>query len=158
MVEIFFKELKQHLKIKSFIGLNENAMWIQIWTAMITILLLRIMKERAEFPWNLSNLVAFLRINLFVKIDLLRWLNKPFWLDNEIKSQLKQLGLFSRGDWFCLCFFYFSFTAYSFFFPSSHFILDSSETDTKRDYIILGYKDIRPLFLIFKPNIYISFK
>ena len=98
MVEIFFKELKQHLKIKSFIGLNENAMWIQIWTAMITILLLRIMKEKAQFPWNLSNLVAFLRINLFVKIDLQLWLNKPFWSDNEIKSQLEQLELFNRGD------------------------------------------------------------
>jgi len=43
-VEIFFKELKQHLKIKSFIGTNENAMWIQIWTAMITMLLLRYMR------------------------------------------------------------------------------------------------------------------
>jgi len=36
MIEIFFKELKQHLKIKSFIGTNENAMWIQVWTALIT--------------------------------------------------------------------------------------------------------------------------
>jgi IS4 transposase len=38
MIEIFFKELKSHLKIKSFIGTNENAMWIQIWTALITLL------------------------------------------------------------------------------------------------------------------------
>ncbi len=36
-IEIFFKELKNHLKIKTFIGTNENAMWIQIWTALITL-------------------------------------------------------------------------------------------------------------------------
>jgi IS4 transposase len=59
MVEIFFKELKQHLKIKSFIGTNENAMWIQIWTALITLLLLRYLKELANFNWSLSNLIAF---------------------------------------------------------------------------------------------------
>jgi len=41
-IEILFKELKQHLKIKSFIGTNENAMFIQIWTALITLLLLNI--------------------------------------------------------------------------------------------------------------------
>ena len=82
-IEIFFKELKQHLKIKSFIGTNENAMWIQIWTAMITMLLLRYMREIAKYSWNLSNLVGFIRINLFVKMDLLLWLNKPFWPQNQ---------------------------------------------------------------------------
>lgn len=78
MIEIFFKELKQHLKIKSFIGTSENAMWIQIWTAMITLLLLRYLKEIAKYGWSLSNLIAFLRMNLFVKIDLTQWLDNPF--------------------------------------------------------------------------------
>jgi IS4 transposase len=77
-IEIFFKELKQHLKIKSFIGTNENAMWIQIWTALITMLLLRYLKEKAKYGWNLSNLITFLRINLFVKLDLQEWLDAPF--------------------------------------------------------------------------------
>lgn len=88
MVEIFFKELKQHLKIKSFIGTNENAMWIQIWTALITLLLLRYLKELATYDWSLSNLIAFLRMNLFVKIILIDWLNNPFIPreDNSIKS------------------------------------------------------------------------
>ena len=63
-IEIFFKELKSHLKIKSFIGTNENAMFIQIWTALITLLLLKHLKENAEYPWALSNLIAFLRMNL----------------------------------------------------------------------------------------------
>jgi IS4 transposase len=78
MVEIFFKELKQHLKIKSFIGINENAMRIQIWTALITLLLLRYLKEIAKYGWSLSNLLAFLRMNLFVKITLIDWLDNPF--------------------------------------------------------------------------------
>ena len=90
-IEIFFKELKQYLKIKSFIGTNENAMWIQIWTAMITMLLLRYMREIAKYSWNLSNLVGFIRINLFVKMDLLLWLNKPFWPQNQQESRQELL-------------------------------------------------------------------
>lgn len=93
-IEIFFKELKQNLKIKSFIGTNENAMWIQIWTAMITMLLLRYMKEKAKYVWNLSNLIAFIRINLFVKMDLQLWLDKPFWPQNEELRKEEQLNLF----------------------------------------------------------------
>ncbi|MEZ4908589.1 MAG: IS4 family transposase [Saprospiraceae bacterium] len=77
-IEIFFREVKQLLHIKSFIGTSENAVLIQIWTAMITILILKFLKAIAKYSWHLSNLVAFLRINLFVKIDLAHWLNKPF--------------------------------------------------------------------------------
>lgn len=77
-VEIFFREIKQLLHIKSFIGTSENAVMIQIWTALITILLLKFLKNLAKYGWQLSNLVAFIRLNLFVKIDLHRWLNKPF--------------------------------------------------------------------------------
>jgi IS4 transposase len=49
-IEIFFKQLKNHLKIKSFIGTNENAIWIQIWTALITLLILKFLKEIAKYP------------------------------------------------------------------------------------------------------------
>jgi len=45
------------------------------WTALITILIL---KAIAKFSWHLSNLVAFIRLNLFVKINLQQWLDKPF--------------------------------------------------------------------------------
>ncbi len=94
MIEIFFKELKQHLKIKSFIGTNENAMWIQIWTALITLLLLRYMKETAKYGWSLSNLIAFLRMNLFVKILLLEWLNNPFKPREDFSLNFMQQELF----------------------------------------------------------------
>ena len=77
-VEIFFRDIKQLLHIKSFIGTSENAVMIQIWTALITILILKALKAMAKFNWHLSNLVAFIRLNIFVKIDLESWLNKPF--------------------------------------------------------------------------------
>ncbi len=93
-IGIFFKELKQHLKINSFIATSENAMWIQIWIALITILLLKYLKEKAQFNWNLSNLINFLRINLFVKTDLKYWLNKRFWHQDEEIRQNGQLTFY----------------------------------------------------------------
>jgi hypothetical protein len=78
-IEIFFRDIKQLLNIKSFIGTSENAVLIQIWTALITILILKYLKALAKYNWYLSNLVAFLRINLFVKIELQKWLDEPFW-------------------------------------------------------------------------------
>lgn len=77
-VEIFFREIKQLLHIKSFIGTSENAVMIQIWTALITILVLKALKAMAKHNWYLSNLVAFIRLNLFVKVDLQKWLDHPF--------------------------------------------------------------------------------
>jgi hypothetical protein len=87
-IEIFFREIKQLLHIKSFIGTTQNAVMIQIWTALITIVMLKFLKELAKYGWQLSNLVAFLRLNLFVKIDLHRWLDKPFeHPPNRLKNQ-----------------------------------------------------------------------
>lgn len=77
-VEIFFRDIKQQLHIKSFIGTSENAVMIQIWTALITILILKALKTQAKYGWYLSNLVAFIRLNLFVKVDLHSWLDNPF--------------------------------------------------------------------------------
>ena len=91
-IEIFFREIKQLLHIKSFIGTTENAVMIQIWTAMITILILKVLKEIAKFGWQLSNLVAFIRLNLFVKIDLQKWLDKPFE-DAPIIVEIEQQGV-----------------------------------------------------------------
>ena len=92
-IEIFFKEIKQLLKIKSFIGTSENAVMIQVWTAMITILLLKFLKAIAKYSWHLSNLVSFLRLNLFVKISLQKWLDEPFEKDVG-NARENQLSLF----------------------------------------------------------------
>lgn len=77
-IEIFFREIKQLLHIKSFIGTSENAVKIQIWSAMICILMLKYLKAISKYPWHLSNLVGFIRLNTFVKIDLQTWLDNPF--------------------------------------------------------------------------------
>jgi len=77
-IEIFFKALKQNLKIKTFVGTSANAVKIQIWTALIAILILRFLQLRSQFNWSLSNLVALLRMNLFTHRDLWAWVNKPF--------------------------------------------------------------------------------
>ena len=77
-IEIFFKILKQNLKIKTFVGTSANAVKIQIWTALIAILILRYLQLLSKFRWSLSNLVALLRMNLFTHRDLWSWLDQPF--------------------------------------------------------------------------------
>lgn len=77
-IEIFFKYLKQYLKIKTFVGTSPNAVKIQIWTALIAMLMLRHLQLAARFAWSLSNLLALLRMNLFTHRDLWAWLNQPF--------------------------------------------------------------------------------
>lgn len=96
-VEIFFRYIKQLLHIKSFVGTSENAVMIQIWTALITILILKALKAMAEYGWHLSNLVAFIRLNLFVKIDLQTWLDKPFEERNKDPVGNPMQGGFSEN-------------------------------------------------------------
>ena len=93
-IEIFFRDIKQLLHIKTFIGTSKNAVMIQIWTALIIILLLKVMKATAKLGWNLSNLVAFIRLNKFVKIELQKWLDKPF--EDPVKPPEKS----QQGDLF----------------------------------------------------------
>lgn len=76
-IEVFFKHLKQLFRVKSFVGTSPNAVRIQMWCSMISILLLNYLKAKAKYKWHLSNLISFLRMNLFVKIDLWKWLDKP---------------------------------------------------------------------------------
>lgn len=77
-IELFFKLLKQQLKIKTFVGTTANAVRIQIWTALIAVLVVRYLQFRSKIHWAVSNLVALLRWNLFSYRDLWQWLNKPF--------------------------------------------------------------------------------
>ena len=77
-IELFFKALKQNLKVKTFVGTSENALYIQIWTALITILLIKFLQFKSTLGWSLSNLVALLRWNLFTYRDLWEWINSPF--------------------------------------------------------------------------------
>ena len=77
-IEVFFKLIKQNLRIKSFIGSSANAVWTQIWTAMIAMLLIKFLQLKSKAAWSFSNLAYFLRMNLLVYRDLWEWLDDPF--------------------------------------------------------------------------------
>jgi hypothetical protein len=77
-IELFFKALKQNLKIKTFVGTSYNAVQIQLWTALICILLLKYLQFLSKCNWHLSNLVALLRLNLFTYRDLWKWISDPY--------------------------------------------------------------------------------
>ena len=77
-IELFFKALKQNLKVKSFVGTSRNALLIQIWTALIAMLLLKWLHHLSQAKWSFSNLASMLRLNLFTYRDLRRWLENPF--------------------------------------------------------------------------------
>ncbi len=89
-VELFFKALKQTLKIKTFVGTSANAVKTQVWTALIAMLVLKYLQLKSKFSWSLSNLAALLRQQLFFYRDLWAWLDDPFqappalagWHDN----------------------------------------------------------------------------
>jgi hypothetical protein len=92
-IELFFKALKQNLRVKTFVGTSENALQMQIWTALIAMLLIKYLQLRASFAWSLSNLVALLRQQLFVYRDLWNWIDNPFQPPPQVASALEQLQL-----------------------------------------------------------------
>src|SRR5258706_60811 len=73
-VELFFKALKQTLKIKTFVGTSANAVRTQVWTALIAMLVLKYLQLKSTFSWSLSTLAALLRQQLFFYRDLSAWL------------------------------------------------------------------------------------
>jgi hypothetical protein len=77
-IELFFKALKQNLKVKTFVGTSDNALRIQIWTALTALLLLKWMHHLSKANWSLSNLASMLRMNLFTYRDLRKWIDDPF--------------------------------------------------------------------------------
>jgi hypothetical protein len=77
-VELFFKALKQTLKVKTFVGTSANAVKTQVWTALIAMLVLKYLQLKSKFSWSLSNLAALLRQQLFFYRDLYVWLDDPY--------------------------------------------------------------------------------
>jgi Transposase DDE domain/Domain of unknown function (DUF4372) len=82
-IELFFKVLKQHLRIKSFVGTSLNALQTQIWTALIALLLLKYLQFCSQCDLPLCRLVALLRWNLFTHRELWAWLDNPFEVPPE---------------------------------------------------------------------------
>jgi hypothetical protein len=92
-IELFFKALKQNLRIRTFVGTSCNALQIQIWTALIALLVLKYLQLRARFGWSLSNLAALLRQQLFVYRDLFVWIDQPFQPPPLLDPAAEQLAL-----------------------------------------------------------------
>jgi hypothetical protein len=93
-IELFFKALKQGLKVKTFVGTSENAVQIQIWTALIAMLVLKYLQMKSTFEWSLSNLIALLRQQLSVYRDLWTWLNNPYQAPPQlVAAEQMTLGL-----------------------------------------------------------------
>lgn len=77
-IELFFKTLKQQLKVKSFVGTSRNALLSQLWVALTAYLLLCYLKFKSKFQWSIYTLCLVLPTNLFAKRNLWDWLNAPF--------------------------------------------------------------------------------
>jgi hypothetical protein len=92
-IELFFRALKQSLRVKTFVGTSANALKTQLWTALIAMLLVKYLQLRSTFGWSLSNLVALLRQQLFVYRDLWTWIDDPFQPPPISASLPKQLAL-----------------------------------------------------------------
>lgn len=92
-IELFFKALKQSLRIKTFVGTSANALKTQIWAALIAMLLIKYLQLKATFGWSLSNLVALLRQQLFVYRDLWVWIDHPFQPPEQPEALPEQLAM-----------------------------------------------------------------
>lgn len=92
-IELFFKALKQSLRIKTFVGTSANALKTQIWAALIAMLLIKYLQLKATFGWSLSNLVALLRQQLFVYRDLWLWIDHPFQAPESPEALPQQLAM-----------------------------------------------------------------
>jgi Transposase DDE domain/Domain of unknown function (DUF4372) len=97
-IELFFKALKQNLRVKTFVGTSANALQIQIWTALIALLLLKYLQLRARFGWSLSNLAALLRQQLFVYRDLWDWIHQPFQPPPTLPATDEQVSFSWSGN------------------------------------------------------------
>ena len=92
-VELFFKWIKQHLRIKAFFGTSENAVKTQIWIAISIYVLVAIVKKQLNINRSLAEILQILTICLFEKVYILQLLTK-FHLQNESEHLYNQLTLF----------------------------------------------------------------
>ena len=92
-VELFFKWIKQHLRIKAFVGESENAVKTQIWISVCVYLLVAILKKRLNLPHSLYQILQVISVNCFEKIQVIRLFNKtvPQNITTEINNQLNLL-------------------------------------------------------------------
>ena len=93
-VELFFKWIKQHLRIKTFFGTSENAVKTQIWTAVSVYVLAAIIKKRLKLPTELYTMLQILSLTLFEKVPLYQLLTQTDY-KTDSRDILNQLNLFN---------------------------------------------------------------
>jgi IS4 transposase len=93
-VELFFKWIKQHLRIKAFYGLSENAAKTQIWTAITVYVLVAIVRKRLALDLELHAMLQILSLSLFEKIPLIQVLTQNT-RQSEMPNVSKQLQMFT---------------------------------------------------------------
>lgn len=93
-IELFFKWIKQHLRIKRFFGASENAVKTQIWIAISTYVLVAIIKKRMKLKMELYTILQILSVSSFEKIELSRLLNDEYYKE-QINDDCNQLQLFN---------------------------------------------------------------
>ena len=94
-VELFFKWIKQHLRIKSFFGTSENAVKTQIWIAISVYVLVAILKKRLDFKADLYTIFQVLSLTLFEKTLLKQLLSENDSIMQDV-GRYKQLSLFDN--------------------------------------------------------------
>jgi hypothetical protein len=92
-VELFFKWIKQHLRIKAFYGTSENAVKTQIWIAISVYVLVAIMKKKLKIELSLYTILQILSVTLFEKIPILQAFSRESYI-SEIDANCNQLNLF----------------------------------------------------------------
>ena len=93
-IELLFKKLKQNFPLKYFLGDNQNAIEIQVWCALICLLLMEVIRKQLKKRWAFSNMVSLVRFHLMAYVHLVNFLNNPdYELVKVAKSRL-QLNLF----------------------------------------------------------------
>lgn len=94
-VELFFKWIKQHLRIKKFCGTSENAVKTQIWISVSVYLLIAIIKKRLKIDLSLYTILQILSVTVFERMPILQILNNSDYNSNEPLSY-NQLNLFEK--------------------------------------------------------------
>lgn len=92
-IELFFKWIKQHLRIKSFYGTSENAVKTQIWIAITVYVLIAIIKKQLKLQMSLYTFLQILSVNPFEKLDILQLVTENDYKDS-INHSSKQFNLF----------------------------------------------------------------
>lgn len=88
-VELFFKAIKQNLKIRAFVGLSRNAILTQLWIAMITYLLLAFARHSAKSGWTVQRILRVIQLNLFERKTLIKILKPDSYRHKKNEPQMR---------------------------------------------------------------------